>query len=312
MAAPVVAPFMAAMAATAAMATTAAMAAATAMATKAAMAALLVTGLAPGVAAAAPPVAQRPAPAPAARPLPSIVVCLDEHPHPPHILANGDGTAPLLLRMAARQAGMSLRLYRAPTRRCLAEMRSGAVHGFAAAAPGPTVNQEFMLPRTGNAPDPARAVTTIRQLVYRRAGSAVAWDGERLTGLARPVLIGTAFVSIADRLRQLGADVDDHASVPAQNLEKLLAGRGDALVAIDTDMEQLLRQPRYAGTVEALPAPFAENHHYLIVTPAYYQANQAAVEALWDAIGTVRVSAAYAAAAARLIGRAPVQVVGKP
>lgn len=229
-----------------------------------------------------------------------MVICMDDHPHPPHLLADGGGTAPLLMQLAAQRAGVTISLYRAPSRRCLAEMRSGLVHAYAAAAPGSTIASEFVLPMADGAPDPARAVTTIRLLVYRRTGSAAGWDGARFTGLVKPVLAGASFIAIADRLHQIGTVYDNNAVSVQQNLEKLLAARGDALVGLDTDVAPLLRLPRYAGAIEALPVPFSEYQHYLVVTPAFYQANRAAVDALWHAIGVIRVSAPYVAAAAKL------------
>lgn len=241
---------------------------------------------------------------------PAMVICMEEQPHPPHLLADGGGTVPLLVQMAAQRAGVAIRLYRAPSRRCLAEMRSGLVHAYAAAAPGTTVTSEFALPMAGDAPDPARAVTTLRQVVYRRTGSAANWDGTRFSGLLKPVLCGASFLATADRLRQLGATYDNNAGGEQQNLEKLLVGRGDAMIGIDTDVAPLLRLPRYAGAIEALPVPFSESQHYLIVAPAYYQANRAAVEALWHAIGVVRVSAPYVSAAAKL-GQPAAPPVGK-
>jgi len=41
-----------------------------------------------------------------------------------------------------------------------------------------------------------------------------------------------------------------------------------------------------------LPLPFAEDAMYFSVSKAYYKANRAAVERMWDAIGRLRAAAA--------------------
>ncbi|XLZ67788.1 hypothetical protein ABT364_14600 [Massilia sp. SR12] len=222
--------------------------------------------------------------------------CIEENPYPPMILRDRDGAIPILLKMAAREAGVRVVFHRAPFVRCLAETRAGANDGYPAVAATIEGRAAFVFPGAPGEPDPARAIARGRLLVYRRVGTAVDWDGKQFHGLARAVLHDRGALLAGQRLAALGVRVDNSASNTEANLDKLLAGRGDASVAIELAASPLLAQARYQGKIEALPLPFYTDDYYLGIAPAVYARHKPQVEALWQAISRLRHTPEYAAA----------------
>ena len=217
-----------------------------------------------------------------------LVLCLDEHPHPPYVLADGQGAVPDAVRAAAAPLGLTVRFQHAPLERCWRQMEQGLVHGYPAVAASQELRQRFVFPLQQGEPDPRRATLRLPILLYRRKGSAVQWDGHRLHGLTGRVLVPTAAPLPAERLRQLGAQVDTNAKTLAQNFEKLLAGRGDLAVGLGYDGALLLRQSRFGNSIEALPMPLMQPDYYLAIAPAYYASHAQQVHALWQALGRHR------------------------
>ncbi|MES2257383.1 MAG: hypothetical protein V4724_02635 [Pseudomonadota bacterium] len=235
--------------------------------------------------------------APPAPPSPPLSLCIDEQPHPPYILADGGGSVPTLVRMAAQQVGAKVEFHRAPLRRCVDEIRTGVAHGYPAASSPLAMTAEFAYPRTDSGRlDPSRATATARLAVFRRKDGAVSWDGTRFKFVKLPVLISTGSVALQAKVHAMNLAVDDQGKNLELNFAKLLAGRGDVVIGFENDGKVLLADPRFAGHIEALPALFMEEHYYLMVSKAYYAVHLDAVEALWTVIGQVRQSAAYAAA----------------
>lgn len=228
--------------------------------------------------------------------VPQLSLCIEENPFPPLIYTDRDGAIPILVKMAARAAGVRVQFHRAPYLRCLEEVRSGQADGYPSTAWGVEGADVYVYPGHPGAPDPARATVTTRVLVYRRSGDAVGWDGSAFSGLTRPVLHDRAGLLVGRRLKTLGVAADNNGKNAEANLSKLLAGRGDAVVTFEVGAAALLRQARFAGKVEALPVPFFVEHYYLGVNRAVYARHPDKVEAMWQAIARLRQSGEYAAA----------------
>jgi polar amino acid transport system substrate-binding protein len=228
--------------------------------------------------------------------LPELRLCIEENPFPPLIYADRDGAIPILVRMAAHEAGLRVSFHRAPYLRCLAQVRGGLADGYPSVVHGVDGDDAYVFPGYPVAPDPARATVSTRMLVYRRSGTSVDWDGSAFSGLTRPVLHDHSGLLVAKRLRALGVLTDSSGKNAEANLGKLLAGRGDALVTFEVAAAPLLAQPRFAGKVEALPVPFFVENYYLAVRPAVYARYRDKVEAMWQALARLRNSAEYAAA----------------
>src|SRR5471030_1938804 len=84
--------------------------------------------------------------------------------------------------------------------------------------------------------------------------------------------------------------VDDGGKSVGINFAKMLAGRAELAVAPELSGLATIKQPPYAGQIEALPTPFKSQPYYLIISKQFYQANTELVQRLWDGIGRIRRS----------------------
>lgn len=225
----------------------------------------------------------------------TLALCIEENPFPPFIYTDRDGAIPILLKMAAREAGVKVAFHRAPYLRCLAEISAGQADGYPSAAIA-NVTKELVFPGAPKAPDTAHATVTTRVMVYRPTGSPVSWDGKRFSGLTSPVLHDRTTVLVAQRLQALGVAADNNAKNSEASFSKLLLGRGAVAISFEASAAPLLAQPRFAGKIEMLPAPFYVENYYLAVSRGVHTQHRSKVEALWQAIARLKHSPEYAAA----------------
>ncbi|MES2150792.1 MAG: hypothetical protein V4508_13500 [Pseudomonadota bacterium] len=221
----------------------------------------------------------------------TLRMCVDFNPHPPLVMSKGEGVVDRLVAAAAHEAGLTLVRYYAPVARCREELRAGKVDAFPLTPYIDALRPFLVFPMAAGKPDVLRSVSAVRQLVYRRQGSLASWNGSVAAGLGMPVLVSFGSVLVTERLTASRVPFDDNGKSTAVNLTKLMARRGDLLVGYEHDVEALLARPEFAGKVEALPIPFSDEICYLTVTPAFYRANRAQVERMWDAIGRLRKQA---------------------
>ncbi len=221
----------------------------------------------------------------------ALRLCTDVQPHPPYLTPDGGGLIGRLVSQAARDAGVALSYRPASLARCRAEVALGTVHGFPMAPYMPAALPFARYPMRDGLPDASRAVAQLRIMLYRRRGAAVSWDGKRIEGLRRPVLIAAGSVAIQDKLDALQVATDNNARSIDVNFAKIMAGRGELTAGFEEEGKRLLRLPQYAGNIEMLPQPLQEGTYYLVVSRSFYAGNDAAVEKLWDAIGRLNQAA---------------------
>lgn len=223
----------------------------------------------------------------------TLRLCTDEKSHLPYLTPEGGGTAGLLIQMAAREVGVAVEFYAAPTTRCREEIRVGVADGFPTAPFTPTLEPFMAFPMNMGRPDPERSVVTARAMVFRRTASTTQWDGNRFYGLHKPVLVPFGAVLLVDRLKALDVPIDDKGKSLDGNLVKLLAGRGDAAVGSEMSGHVLLADPQFKDKIEMLPIAFTEEAYYLGVNKPYYEANTELMEKLWTSMGRIRKSPQY-------------------
>lgn len=223
----------------------------------------------------------------------TLRLCTMESPVLPYITPEGQGTADLLIRMAAQELDITLVYQTAPLARCREQVRSGSADAFPAAPYIPTLAAEFRYPLEHGEIQTSHAVVSGRTMVFRRVGSSVDWDGTRFIRLNTPVLTPFGTVMPREKLQSLNVPVDANGRTMQANFQKMLAGRADVAVALETHGAQLLLQPQFAGKIEMLPAPFLDENYYLAISPAYYDSHVQLIEKLWDTISRLRYSTAY-------------------
>jgi polar amino acid transport system substrate-binding protein len=227
-------------------------------------------------------------------------MCTEEQPRPPHIMPDGSGTVDLLIQMAAREADVEIQLYGAPLKRCREEIRNNIGHAFPTTPYSPALLDFMDFPMLNGAPDPARAVSNFRAMVFRRAGSNVQWDGKHFSGLHTPALIPTGSVLLNDRMASMKIPFDASGKTLEVNFTKLVAGRSDVAIGSELNGIDLMADPRFAGKVEMLPVAFSDEAYYLAVSKPFHEANPDTTARLWAAIGRLRKSPAYIEAARKI------------
>lgn len=225
----------------------------------------------------------------------TLRLCTSESAILPYITPDGQGTADLLVRMAAQELDITLVYQPAPLARCREMLRTGAADAFPASPYIPTLAVEFRYPLQRGEIDTSHTIINGRSMVFRRVGSNVEWDGVRFSHLSTPVLVPFGMVMPRERLQALNVAIDPNGRSMQANFQKMLAGRSDLSVALETHGAQLLTLPQFAGKIEMLPIPFIDEHYYLVFSPAFYDAHAQLVEKLWDTISRLRRSPAYLA-----------------
>ena len=220
----------------------------------------------------------------------TLRICSDELPHLPYLMPGGQGTTGVLIRMAAKDIGLDITFYDAPVRRCREDLRANDADAFPVTPYDPETLPFLAFPMADGKVDRARATTSVRTLMVRRKGSPVQWDGTAFTGLQKPVLVKFGTIAVGKKLTALQVAMDDTGKSPESNFRKLLAGRGDLAICPEAEGRALLRQPEFAGKLEALPLPFTDDVYYLAITRQFVESHPDVAEQLWDAIARTRRS----------------------
>ncbi|MGE5622135.1 MAG: hypothetical protein ACM3WS_03140, partial [Bacillota bacterium] len=220
-------------------------------------------------------------------------ICLDPAPHPPLFYPDRDGTLQVLIKMTAARLGIDAAFHFAPPERCREELRQGAADAAGAAAFVPENQSVSVFPMKGDQADTGMSLAVVRGMVYRRRGSDAAWDGRQFTHLRKPVLVPAGHAVFLSKLKAMHAPYDNGAQTARQNLYKLLAERGDLVILLESDGKQELTSEIFAGKIDALPAPFIEEHFYFAFSRAYYDADPERAKAIWKTMTAVRKSREY-------------------
>lgn len=222
-------------------------------------------------------------------------VCLPDLVAPPYLGedASRPGIVERLLVDGGRRAGLSVQLRRSPARRCVSELESGEADASVAASFADNLAR-YRFPQREGALDVSRRLARINMVWIKRVDSVADWDGQRLTGLDGPPVVGTRLGMrfAAEALRVLGLTPDDAALSTRQLLAKLQARRIDLAVSLQYDAEYELRQPEFAGLV-MLGKPLQVTSFYPVLRRLPSPAQLARAEAWWSEIARLRELPAY-------------------
>lgn len=222
-------------------------------------------------------------------------LCTDARSHPPLMRVDGQGPLDRLLQEAAQAAGVRLRPYPAPLPRCREELRAGIADAFPLASHTPDAAAIVAYPSKQGQPDVQRSLVQMRVVAVRRVGSAAQWDGQRFSNLQGPVLGLAGAVAVGRFAADHKLALDSSAISIDQNLEKLMAGRGELLLVAEGHLGNTLKREPYRSQLEVLDKPLSVQPMYLVVTHAFYEAHGAATEKLWTAAARLARSAPYKA-----------------
>jgi len=218
-------------------------------------------------------------------------LCADINPRPPYMMPDGSGIADRRVAAAAREAGLVPTVFPVSLARCAAEVKAGLMHGFPMVPYAPVMFPFVVYPMRDGAIDMRRATLTARQVLFRPKGGSASWDGVRMTGVRRAVLVNAGGLPMIATLKSLNVPSDANGKSLQVNLVKMLAGRGEAAIGFEGEGALLLDQPAFKGKVEMLPVPLHETAYFMVVSKSYYDTHRDAVEKMWDAVGRLHQAA---------------------
>ncbi len=227
----------------------------------------------------------------------TLRVCVDQVSHFPLLTPELGGITGVLLKMAAAEVGVELTTIALPIARCREAMRADLADAFPVTPYMPQELSFLSYPMSKGRADPARAVVNVRNLVFRHRSTKAAWDGSTFSALASPVLVTFGASLIVEKLAGLSVRFDDNGKTPEVNFRKLVAGRGELLIAIDVDGAALLARPEFRDSgIEALPVPFTDEAYYLGISKVFSARHPGLAAKLWQAAAQIRQSPQFAAA----------------
>lgn len=211
-------------------------------------------------------------------------LCVSDQPFAPYTHPDGSGLFQQRALAAARGLDVAIEQYAAPRARCLQDSRQGRADALIGVF-SPERQSWLAYPVRDGQPLAEQGVGSIQVLVFRRVGSRVEWDGQKLAGLdGQPLGLRFGFAYGA-KLEGLGVPVDDKAMSSDQLIAKLVKGRVGAILLTDEALPQVARLP--AGQIEALPRPYDTMALYLIVTRDFEQRHGELVQKLWANLGSL-------------------------
>lgn len=221
-------------------------------------------------------------------------LCVEDQPASPYTYPTKDGTMQVLVKMAARQANIPVTFKVQAWKRCMDDVRSGALSGMLNAGFTPFHSEYAVFPMQGSKVNPANSLARMDVMAFKAKDSKAGWDGSKFSNVTKAVLIPAGFVTISDHLKSMNVPFDDNTKEPSRNFYKLIAGQGDILLGFDGEMQALVAGRKdIQDKVEMLPAKFMTADFYLAMSKVYYGKNKDQAEALWNAIGKVRKSKEY-------------------
>lgn len=240
---------------------------------------------APGWAGNEPSASGAPAPA-------RFRLCSIDVDFPPYARVDGTGHLQYLLLQAARGMGVELERRIAPRRRCLEELKAGLVDGMIGAYSAGR-DEYAAFPMAANGPDQKKAMAEPRYFLYRRKGTSLDWDGQRLTGKGDGRIgVESGFAFIIERLQQLGVAYDDGSKALEPNIAKLVAGRLDGVIAMELEADQLVAA-RFEGRIERSAKPFEQTPLYLMLSHQFHGQYRRFADRYWQALADYRNTADY-------------------
>lgn len=223
-----------------------------------------------------------------------LVMCYEDVVQRPWTTPSGGGLTIELLRRVEKQLGEQFTYMPKPWRRCLEELRTGAVDAAIGAADDPGRRAFAIFPSLPDgALDPSRAVGSDYAHVFLRAAGAASWDGKQLVAPNNEVAVQSGYI-VGAVLRERGYHARELVKSADDGLRMLAAGLFDVAILQGFEASSLARSdPRFQGVVKQAPQPYAVFMLYLPFNRKVYARDPRRIEAVWRAIASVRQSQEY-------------------
>jgi len=181
-----------------------------------------------------------------------------------------------------------------PWKRCLSELKLGQVDAVIGAADAVNRRAWSRIPQLPDgSEDPSRAMFEDAALVFLRVGGNASWDGHALLAPGKAVVVQSGYL-VAQQLRDKGYEPHENVKSAADALRMLAAGGFDVAILQGLEASKLAQEDaRFKGRVQQAEQPFSTVNLHLMVARGAYQRDPQRIEAIWQAIGTVRQSRDY-------------------
>lgn len=223
-----------------------------------------------------------------------LVMCFEDVVQRPWSTPAGDGLNFELLKRVEKQLGEHFIFAAKPWRRCMEELRVGAVDSVIGAADAPERHRFAVYPSLPDGrTDPARAMFEDNVYVFLRVGGQASWDGHQLISPNKQVALPSGY-AIANRLRQQGLQPREIIKTPADGLRLLVSGMFDAVILEGAEASTMAAgDPRFQGKVVQAAQPYLVLDLHLPVSRRTYERDPQRIEAIWRAIASVRQTPEY-------------------
>jgi polar amino acid transport system substrate-binding protein len=224
----------------------------------------------------------------------SMKMCYEDQNAYPWVMKDRPGLNILHLKVVEKKLGVKLCLYPLPWKRCQESLKDGVMDGIFAASFNPERMEIGVYPMVADEPDNTQAMMQESYSLYRLKGSAVQWDGKKLTVTG---LVGAQpGYSIVRHLQQLGANVDEGARSVDSNLKKLMLRRVNAVALQTLEGDNFLRSnPEFADKIEKVGPKLVEKAYFLMLSKPFVAKYGDFAKELWKSVTDVREAADYKA-----------------
>jgi len=225
---------------------------------------------------------------------PPLRLCYEDVDQRPWSTPGGSGLNFELLKRVESLLNEQFTYAPKPWKRCLNELKLGEVDGVIGAADAVERRAWARIPQLPDGrEDPARAMFEDAALVFLRVGGNASWDGHDLQAPGKSVVVQSGYL-VAQQLREKGYDPRETVKSAADALRMLAAGGFDVAILQGLEASKLAQEDRrFKGRVQQAELPYMVVNLHLMVARGAYQRDPQRIEAIWQAIGTVRQSREY-------------------
>jgi polar amino acid transport system substrate-binding protein len=221
--------------------------------------------------------------------------CFEDVPQRPWTMPDGSGLNFELLHRVEKLVGESFVFLPMPWKRCQEEVRNGELDGIIGAADSAERRSYAIFPiAASGAVDTSTSIYEDQFNVYQRAGSVAAWNGKELISSNRPVAVQSGYAVVAAMLRERDIKINDSIKSAEDGLRFLLDGIVDVAILQSIETEYLRKEdPRFKGAIVTAASPYVVLPLYLAINHLTYARDPKRIQAIWNAVRTVRNSAEY-------------------
>lgn len=180
-----------------------------------------------------------------------------------------------LTAAAFKRAGHEAQIESLAWERCLKEVETG---GYDAA-----YSASFKDERAAYSIYPQKPMQTLSYVLVVRKGAKHGWDQAKDGAkLPQPVAAPRGYSITADLKKMPGVTVEESAITDSQNMQKLLAGRLEAMAVEETVLKALIKRHDAAGKIEVLQPPLVSGKNYFVIVSKKHGGSEAAARKLAD------------------------------